>query len=271
MTPNEKKYKRDFLRTIILLKEIKFFSDHLFKESIASNDAATMLRKHIDNQIYLKYDFIPLNLLKESLPSFSFYCKDNTELSTQFKILRTNLKFINHLRNKVSGHLSDDALDKMFQWNPDIYNEISIKNSAYQEYQIYQGMLEVGINSYLDEKDMQKQFGMEIDIQIPNDRKMFYDYLLDTVNTSISFLKNIQNIIRPNINYIKFTKSSLSEKEQSERLDEALRIVSEIGKNPSKREVLLPRMTEIVREFGIDPVPYGEAGKTDFRFKPKGR
>ena len=28
----EKKYKRDYLRTIILLKEIKFFSDHLFNK-----------------------------------------------------------------------------------------------------------------------------------------------------------------------------------------------------------------------------------------------
>lgn len=268
---DEKKYKRDFLRTIILLKEITFFSDHLFKESIKSNDAAIMLRKHIDNQIYLKYDFIPLNLLKESLQSFSFYCINNPELGAQYKRLNKDLEFINHLRNKVSGHLSNEALDKMIQWNPDIYHETSKKNIDFLVYQTYRAMLEVAINSYVDNKGLQKQFGEEIDIQIPDDWKMFHNYILDTVNTSISFLKNVQNIIRPNIKYIKFTKSSLTKKERSEYLDEAFQIVCEIGKNPSKKETLLPRMAEILKMFGIDPEPYGEAGKTDFRFKPKGR
>ena len=28
---------------------------------------------------------------------------------------------------------------------------------------------------------------------------------------------------------------------------------------------------EILKMFGIDPEPYGEAGRTDFRFKPRGR
>ncbi|MBQ5464990.1 MAG: hypothetical protein IIT53_13510 [Fibrobacter sp.] len=271
MKEDEKRYKRDFLRTIILLKEITFFSDHLFKGSIVSNDTATMLRKHIDNQIYLKYDFIPLNLLKESLPSFKIYCKENPELGAQYKKLNKDLEFINHLRNKVSGHLSDEALDKMIQWNPDIYNEYSIKNSVHQEYQIYRGMLEIAINSYLDEDEMQKQFGMKIDIQIPNDRKIFYDYLLDSINTSISFLKNIQNIIRPNIKYIKFAQSSISKNEQSEYLDEISRIIQEIKKDLTKGEILLPKIYDIIEKFGINPEPYREAGKTDFRFKPRGR
>ena len=51
---NDKKYKRDFLRTVILLKEIKFFSDHLFKEQYKSNDAVAMLQKHIENHFLLR-------------------------------------------------------------------------------------------------------------------------------------------------------------------------------------------------------------------------
>lgn len=150
MIEEEKKYKRDFLRTVILLKEIKFFSDHLFKEQYKSNDAAAMLQKHIDNQIYLKYDFIPLNLLKESLEHFSIYCKDNLELSAQYKKLKKDLNFVNHLRNKVGAHLSDEALDKMIQWNPDIYDDRARTDVLFQEYQIYRSMMEVAINSYLD-------------------------------------------------------------------------------------------------------------------------
>lgn len=268
---DEKKYKRDFLRTIILLKEITFFSDHLFKESIESNDAAVMLRKHIDNQVYLKYDFIPLNLLKESLPSFKIYCKENPELGAQYKKLNKDLEFINHLRNKVSGHLSDEALDKMIQWKPDIYDEFTKTSAAFQEFHIYRAMLEVAVNSYLDEKGQQKQFGQEIDFEIPSEWKKFYDYLLSTVNTAIYFLKSVQDIIRPNIKYIKQAKSSLKGKERSDRFREAVQIALEIEKDPTKKQTLLPRMTEIVREFGIDPEPYAEAGKTDFRFKPKGR
>ena len=129
---DDKKHKRDFLRTVILLKEIKFFSDHLFKEQYRSNDAVAMLQKHIDNQIYLKYDFIPLNLLRESLDSFSIYCKDDPELTAQSKKLKKDLDFVNHLRNKVGAHLSDEALDKMIQWNPDIYNENARTNTAVQ-------------------------------------------------------------------------------------------------------------------------------------------
>lgn len=271
MTEEERRHKRDFLRTIILLKEITFFSDHLFKDPIKSNDAATMLRKYIDNQIYLKYDFIPLNLLKESLSSFKIYCKDNPELGNQYKKLRKDLEFINHLRNKVSGHLSDEALDKMIQWNPDIYDEFTKTSTAFQEFHIYNAMLEVATNSYLDEKGQQKQFKQGIDFQIPSDWKLFYDYLLSTVNTAIYFLKSVQDIIRPNIKYIKQVKSSLKGKERSNRFKEAIQIALEIEENPSKKEILLPRMTEIVKEFGIDPEPYAEAGKTDFRFKPKGR
>ncbi len=271
MKVDEKRYKRDFLRTIILLKEITFFADHLFKESIVSNDAATMLRKHIDNQIYLKYDFIPLNLLKEALPSFKRYSKDNPELGNLYKELNKDLKFINHLRNKVSGHLSDEALDKMIQWNPDIYDEFTKASTDFQEFHIYRAMLEVAVNSYLDEKGQQKQFGTDIEFQIPSEWKKFYDYLLNTVNTAICFLKSVQNIIRPNIKYIKLAKSSLKGKERSDRFKEAIQIALEIEEDPSKKEILLPRMTEIVKEFGIDPEPYAEAGKTDFRLKSKGR
>lgn len=265
---DDKKYKRDFLRIVILLKEIKFFSDHLFKEQYKSNDAA-MLQKHIDNQIYLKYDFIPLNLLRESLDGFSIYCKDNPELTAQHKKLKKDLDFVNHLRNKVGAHLSDEALDKMIQWNPDIYNENARTNTAVQEYQIYRAMMDVAINSYLDEKGQQKQFGTDLDIEL--EAKVFYTYLLDTVNSAIRFLEEVQNIIRPNIKYIKLSESTLSKEERSDYLKEAIRIALEIEKDPTKKEKQLPRMAEILKMFGIDPEPYGEAGHTDLRFKPQRR
>jgi len=94
---------------------------------------------------------------------------------------------------------------------------------------------------------------------------------LNTVNTAICFLKSVQDIIRPNIKYIKQAESSLKGKERSDRFREAIQIALEIANDQTKKETLLSRMAEILRMFGIDPEPYGEAGKTDFRFKPKGR
>jgi len=269
MCKDERKYKRDFLRTVILLKEIKFFSDHLFKKQYRSNDAVAMLQKHIDNQIYLKYDFIPLNLLRESLDIFSIYCKDDPELTAQSKKLKKDLDFVNHLRNKVGAHLSDEAMDKMIQWNPDIYDDRARTNALFQEYQIYRAMMEVAINSYLDTNGQQKQFGTDLDIEL--EAKVFYTYLLNTVNSSIHFLEEIQNIIRPNIKYITLSESTLSKEERSNYLEEAIQITREIADNPAKKEALIPRMAEILRMFGIDPEPYGEAGHTDFRFKTKHR
>lgn len=269
MIKNERKYKRDFLRTVILLKEIKFLSDHLFKEQYKSNDAVDMLQKHIENQIYLKCDFIPLNLLRESLDSFSIYCKDDPELTAQSKKLKKDLDFVNHLRNKVGAHLSDEALDKMIQWNPDIYDDRARADVLFQEYQIYRAMMEVAINSYLDTNGQQKQFGTDLDIEL--EAKVFYTYLLNTVNSSILFLEKIQNIIRPNIKYIKQSQSTVREEEREDYFKEAIRIALEIGNDPTKKEKLLPRMAEIMKLFGIDPEPYGEAGHTDFRFKTKHR
>lgn len=269
MLKDDKKYKRDFLRTVILLKEIKFFSGHLFKEQYKSNDAAAMLQNHLDNQIYLKYDFIPLNLLRESLDGFSIYCKDNPELTARFKKLKKDLDFVNHLRNKVGAHLSDEALDKMIQWNPDIYADGARTNTIAQKYQIYRAMMEVAINSYLDVNGQQRQFGTEIDIEL--EAKVFYTYLLNTVNSAIHFLEEIQNIIRPNIKYIKVSEPIVREEEREDYLKEAIRIALEIENDPTKKEKLLPRMAEILRMFGIDPEPYGEAGHTDFKFKQKHR
>ena len=92
---------------------------------------------------------------------------------------------------------------------------------------------------------------------------------MNTVRLSIRFLEEIQNIIRPNIKCIKQSESALSKEERSDYLKEAIRIALEIENNPSKRENLLPRMTEILVMFGIEPEPYGEAGHTDFSFKTK--
>jgi hypothetical protein len=88
---------------------------------------------------------------------------------------------------------------------------------------------------------------------------------------AIRFLEEIQNIIRPNIKYITLSESTLSKEERSNYLEKAIQITREIADNPAKKEALIPRMAEILRMFGIDPEPYGEAGHTDFRFKIKHR
>lgn len=324
----EKKYKRDYLRTIILLKEIEFFSDHLFtrpnvefqkiknaeinsqrepspkkklprfacaiffsgvkpifrcflsflsKLDIHHNkkkfekDPEKAIKQHIDEQIYLKYDFLPLNLLRESIGSYNAYCEDNEELTAKKRDLNKRLEFINHLRNKVCGHLSDEALDKMIQWIPEIYDENSKQNAIYQEYQIYRALIEIAINSYQTPEGDQKQFGKEIDIQIPEYRDLFFDYLLQTVNCAINFLECIQEVIRPKLVYFEYPKDERSNEEKVEFYKYMAELANECVSNPDKIDENTSKMREMFSKLGWDLDIMKEAAQTDFKLSSKGR
>ena len=271
--PNEeeKKYKRDYLRTIILLKEIEFFSDHLFNKKELDKDPEKAIKQHIDEQIYLKYDFLPLNLLRETIGSYNAYCEGNEELTEKKRNLNKNLEFINHLRNKVSGHLSDEALDKMIQWIPEIYDENSKQNALYQEYQIYRALIEIAINSYQTPEGEQKQFGKEIDIQIPEYRDLFFDYLLQTVNCAINFLECIQDVIRPKLVYFEYPKDERSNEEKIEFYKRLAELANECISNPDKIDVNNDIMKKMISELGMDLDIFKEAADTDFKLSSKGR
>lgn len=271
--PNEeeKKYKRDYLRTIILLKEIEFFSDHLFNKKELDKDPEKAIKQHIDEQIYLKYDFLPLNLLRETIGSYNAYCEGNEELTEKKRNLNKNLEFINHLRNKVSGHLSDEALDKMIQWIPEIYDENSKQNATYQEYQIYRALIEIAINSYQTPDGDQKQFGKEIDIQISEYRHLFFDYLLQTVNNAINFLECIQDVIRPKLVYFEYPKDERSNEEKIEFYKRLAELANECISNPDKIDVNNDIMKKMISELGMDLDIFKEAADTDFKLSSKGR
>lgn len=267
----EKKYKRDYVRTIILLKEIEFFSDHLFKKEKYDKDSEKAIKQYIDEQIYLKYDFLPLNLLRESISSFNSYCENNDSLIEKKRKLNKGLEFINHLRNKVSGHLSDEAIDKMVQWIFEIYDENAKQNTTYQEYQIYRGLLEVAINSFQDSDGKQKQFGKEIDIQIPEYRNLFYDYLLETVNDAINFLECIQDIIRPNLVYFEYPKDERSKKEKLSFYKRLAELAEECIENPNEMDENTSKMKEMYKKPGWNFDTFKEAAETDFKLPSKGR
>lgn len=271
MKEEEKIYKRDYFRTIILLKEINFFSDHLFKKEKHDKEPEKAIKQYINEQIYLKYVFLPLNLLRESISSFNLYCKNNDNLTAKKRKLNKELEFINHLRNKVSGHLSDEAIDKMVQWIPEIYDEKAEKDSIYQEYQIYRGALEVAINSFQDTEGNQKQFGKEIDIQIPEYRKLFYDYLLDVVNDAINFLECIQDIIRSNLVYFEYPKDERSKDEKIAFYKQLVELAEECIKNPDKIDENNKKMREMYEKAGWNLDVFKYAAETDFKLSSKGR
>lgn len=267
----EKKYKRDYFRTILLLKEIEFFSDHLFKKEEYDKNPEKAIKQYIDEQIYLKYDFLPLNLLRESISSFNSYCENNDILTDKKRKLNKELEFINHLRNKVSGHLSDEAIDKMVQWIPEIYDENAKQIAAYQEYQIYRGLLEVAINSFQDADGNQKQFGKEIDIQIPEYRNLFFDYLLETVNDAINFLECIQDIIRPNLVYFGYPKDEQSKEEKIAFYKRLADLAEECIKDPDKMDENTSKMKEMYEKLGWNLDAFKEAAETNFKLSSKGR
>lgn len=233
------------------------------REQTDASEAYTQIRNYMQE--------IPLNLLRETIGSYNAYCEGNEELTEKKRNLNKNLEFINHLRNKVSGHLSDEALDKMIQWIPEIYDENSKQNATYQEYQIYRALIEIAINSYQTPDGDQKQFGKEIDIQIPEYRHLFFDYLLQTVNNAINFLECIQDVIRPKLVYFEYPKDERSKEEQIEFYKHMAELANECVNNPDTIDENTSKMKEMYEKLGWNLDAFKEAAETDFKLTNKGR
>ena len=118
---------------------------------------------------------------------------------------------------------------------------------------------------------MQKQFGKEIDIQIPEYRDLFFDYLLQTVNCAINFLECIQDVIRPKLVYFEYQKDERSNEEKLEFYKRLAELANECISNPDKIDENNNIMKKMISELGIDLDIFNEAGDTDFKLSSKGR
>lgn len=175
---NEKRAK--YIQTIILLEEIKYFHSVLsFEQPI------TFFRE-------LKYNILTLYKFKELLQFVSKDLKDNEEFIKLKKTIVKELDFINHIRNKISGHFDKILLEKAAQWEPSIFYEEN-RNEQFKVLMSYKTLFESSINSYIDKNDCHLIYQGEIDLNIPNDRAVFLETIYKLNEISIKILSLIKD------------------------------------------------------------------------------
>lgn len=191
MTQDE--LKRDYISIMIISSDIEKNS-YAYSQAAKENNLIECFRQ-------LKNAFIPYSLLEGSLTCFSKYTINNKDLSDKMKGLRKRLHFMNYLRNKCSGHLDNEVLDKAIQWEPSLFNKEIMFSDAHI-FLIYKALLESAINSYCDENGIQKYFPTEIDLFYPPNWESFLNFMSESQVTSIDFLNDIKTIIASQIKTI---------------------------------------------------------------------
>lgn len=197
----QEKFKRDYVKASILLHESQFLVN-------ASNTLNT--EDNAKSQLVLftciKYNFIALKNIHDSKCDFNIYNTDNEELNKLSKALNPYLEFATHVRNLVSGHLDNGIIDNAVQWEPFIFakglEKHESNNKEIQLIIIYRTLLESAINSYVDKDGRQKQFGEELDLNIPQYSSMLLDYMNSANDASFAYLTELTHYLNDKIEYI---------------------------------------------------------------------
>lgn len=152
----------------------------------------------------IKYNFITLNTFLDIINDFVVYIKNDNELKRQVKYITKRKGFINHMRNKIGGHLDDKLLYRGAQWTPEVFSAEVREHRELQALLSYKTMIEASINSYLDVSsatDRQKEFGLEIDLAFESDRVLFFNYLGELNEKSISCVDYMISMIEEGFKY----------------------------------------------------------------------
>ena len=182
--------KSTYLKALILFDDITNYHNAL-------NDEIDWNKKFR----LFKNCFVALDIFRDSFDNFSLFVSDNQELINLGRDLKKKLKFINHLRNKISGHLNTKLLEKAVKWEPQIF---AVAISSKKDLQIllaYKSLLESGINSFIDNDSNQKVFKTEIDLFYPPNQKLFFDYMGELNLNSIYYLGAIIDILENKIEF----------------------------------------------------------------------
>jgi hypothetical protein len=196
--------KQNYIKLLILHDEISSFHTKLNEEL----DFVEKLR-------LFRCNFVVLKNFQDSLSNFNFIIKNHPELQIIRKDLQKRLEFINHLRNKIKAHLDMKIIDKLVEWEPVIFKDM-MKEEKYKKTQlmfIYKSLLESGINSYIDENSNHKVFDFEIDLMLPSNQTVFFNYIGKLNFDSINFLESTLLLVEKNIVFLdneNFLKASLA-------------------------------------------------------------
>ncbi|MFZ1789193.1 MAG: hypothetical protein WAT92_12800 [Saprospiraceae bacterium] len=183
-------YKETYFRIILLKDDIDIYHKNLTTET----DWNKKLR-------LFKNCFVSLDVLRDSFRHFNLLLLGEKELKAKAKNLKNRLEFINHLRNKIGGHLDEKVISKAVQWEPFIFNEGIKDNEEAMKFLIYKSLLESSINSYLNSNSKQKVFDTEIDLVYPPDQNLFFNYVGELNCDAIDFLTDLERILKQKIEF----------------------------------------------------------------------
>lgn len=182
------------------------FKSLFFRLRLIHNDIYTyhsflqQQNEHIDRWRALKNCFIPLDIFRICFKELNSIIANDKLLIEESRTLKKKLKFINHLRNRVSGHLDKEVVENAIQWEPHCFHN-KVKNEEIQTTFVYKALLESAINSYQDDNLQHKIFDEEIDLALPEYERIFLDFISELNNKSLSFIDKILEVLNSKIKY----------------------------------------------------------------------
>ncbi|MEH6633808.1 MAG: hypothetical protein V7776_23710, partial [Halopseudomonas aestusnigri] len=114
--------KSDFICLTILLYDLKCFDEEL-AETIEDIDTLSHKMRSTRNV------FVSLHNLKDSMNRIRVDGEE--QFTSKTRVLRRELEFIVHIRNKGVGHLDRALLERAAQWTPSLFHERSRDNDDY--------------------------------------------------------------------------------------------------------------------------------------------
>ena len=96
------------------------------------------------------------------------------------------------MRNKFTGHLTDELLDKAIEWKPELLLTLDREHDASVVLIYNFWILETAINSYVGPNEKHKLFDTETDFDYPPDKERFVDTLLKTLDGAVTFLHAVE-------------------------------------------------------------------------------
>ncbi|TFD99104.1 hypothetical protein E2605_03215 [Dysgonomonas capnocytophagoides] len=151
----------------------------------------------------IRSNTLNLYLLSEILKDISIYIRENKYLILKRKELSSDLEFMNHLRNIISGHLDNRTIRNAIQWESSVFHLTVSHDINCQLNMFYKSLIECSINSYVDISGKHKVFKGEIDLFYPPNQKELFDYLEKVNSQALNFIECILDEIKPQIKFVK--------------------------------------------------------------------
>ena len=179
--------KRCLLQSLIIRNDLEEAKEKIEAKGLLSSIA------------HIKTAFLAFHNLCELEKTIGPIYEDHRELSTKFREFRKEAELFSYLRNKFTGHLTPDLIDKTLEWQPLILLTL---NRDYDPkvillYNFW--LLETAINTYVDESGKQKVFEGDTDLAYPPDKERFEKTFLGSIELASDFLSSLESILKSTI------------------------------------------------------------------------